>query len=279
MDKSVVDMLEQEWVTIYELVSSLDEKEWMLPTDCPGWTIKDQISHIVGTERMLLGEKAPEGVLSDTANVRNPIGNINELWVDVGRRMSIKDILCKFHEVTSKRIDYLRSMSDEDFSKESWTPIGQAPYSEFMAIRVFDCWVHEQDIRRAVKKHGNLSSLVAAHCQERIKKALPYVVAKKANSPNGSLITFLITEPIYDRIPIEVQDGRGKVVILPQEVVTSQEDSKSIVELEMDFETLVCLSCGRWTVDQAGSRVRIKSSSEAGSVLGQKIVENLNFMI
>ena len=28
-------------------------------TDCPGWTVKDQLSHLIGIERMLLGDPSP----------------------------------------------------------------------------------------------------------------------------------------------------------------------------------------------------------------------------
>ena len=38
-------------------------------------------------------------------------------------------------------------MGTEDFDRVGFTPEGEGPYRAFMAIRVFDCWEHEQDIR------------------------------------------------------------------------------------------------------------------------------------
>ena len=32
----------------------------------------------------------------------------------------------------------------------SFTPAGKDTYGRFMQIRVFDCWLHEQDIRDAL---------------------------------------------------------------------------------------------------------------------------------
>ena len=40
-------------------------------------------------------------------------------------------------------------MSQEEWDAESFTPAGKSTYGRFMQIRVFDCWLHEQDIRDA----------------------------------------------------------------------------------------------------------------------------------
>ena len=34
-------------------------RQWDLATDCPGWTVKDQLSHLIGDRAMLLGEPPP----------------------------------------------------------------------------------------------------------------------------------------------------------------------------------------------------------------------------
>jgi hypothetical protein len=38
----------------------LDVEQWRTVTDCPGWTVQDQLSHLIGIERSLLGEAAPD---------------------------------------------------------------------------------------------------------------------------------------------------------------------------------------------------------------------------
>ena len=30
----------------------LSDTEWALPTECPGWDVKDQLSHLIGIERV-----------------------------------------------------------------------------------------------------------------------------------------------------------------------------------------------------------------------------------
>ena len=52
-------------------------------------------------------------------------------------------------------------MSTEDWDREGFTPEGPGPYRQFMEIRVFDCWYHDQDIREAVDRPGFLEGPVA----------------------------------------------------------------------------------------------------------------------
>ena len=54
-DQDSVDKQERVWGSIATLCASFTEGEWKLPTDCPGWSVQDQVAHIVGTEAWLLG--------------------------------------------------------------------------------------------------------------------------------------------------------------------------------------------------------------------------------
>ena len=81
-----------------------------------------------------------------------------------------------------------------------------------MAIRVFDCWYHDQDIREALDRPGFLEGDVADLALGRIPtKALPYVVGKKAGAPQGATVVFDVT----GRPPIEAAvgvDGRAALL-------------------------------------------------------------------
>lgn len=286
----IVKLLDQEWTILSELCTDISEEEWTWTTDCPGWTVKDQISHIIGTELMLSGQEPPGQVESasglDVATgvkvsfpyVKNPIGEVNELWVEARRQTPPEQVLDEFQRVTAARLATLRSLSEADFAKVGWTPAGQAPYREFMAIRVFDCWVHEQDIRRAINKPGNLTGEIANHARERIKSALPYVVGKKARSPEGSLVTFHITGSDEATFAIAVFEGRAAFTEhIPHAPASTSKIDTDQAYLEMNFETLACLGCGRWNpvVSLQEGKVSIAGNVE----LGTSVLENLNFMI
>jgi hypothetical protein len=50
-------------------------------TDLLGWTVKDQLSHLIGIDRILLGDPAPPELTDRPANVKNDFGARNESWV------------------------------------------------------------------------------------------------------------------------------------------------------------------------------------------------------
>ncbi len=47
------------WASLDDLLAGLHDDQWALPTPLPGWTVQDNVSHIVGTEAMLSGEPGP----------------------------------------------------------------------------------------------------------------------------------------------------------------------------------------------------------------------------
>ena len=96
MSDPSVDLLDQVWSSIISLGRDLTEAEWKRPTDLPGWTVQDNLAHIIGTERMMAGEPAPEVTLGDTDHIRNPLGEANEVWIEARRSRTGADVLAEF---------------------------------------------------------------------------------------------------------------------------------------------------------------------------------------
>jgi uncharacterized protein (TIGR03083 family) len=268
-DQEIVDNLERVWRSVADLGATFTEKEWKAATDCPKWSVQDHVSHLIGTESRLLGRPAPEHTPQDMSHVQNDIGKFNEVWVDSRRSWPGSQVLEEFRAVTGERLRVLRAMSEADFSTPTQTPIGPGTVRDLMQIRLFDCWVHEQDIRRAVGRPGHLEGPVVEHAVGRIAMALPFVVGKKAQAANGTTVIFEVTGPTGRTVPIGVEGGRAKPLDAAPAMPT--------VRLTMDVETLNCLGCGRWEPDQvlAASKVRIAGDS----TLGETIVRQMNFMI
>ena len=53
--QEIIDLMEGVWQSIGSLCSSFTEIQWKTPTDCPGWSVQDQVSHLVGAESSILG--------------------------------------------------------------------------------------------------------------------------------------------------------------------------------------------------------------------------------
>jgi hypothetical protein len=65
------------------------------------------------------------------------------------------EVLSRFRELTTARLARWSRCRDDEWNAESFTPAGKDTYGRFMQIRVFDCWLHEQDIRDAVGRPGH----------------------------------------------------------------------------------------------------------------------------
>jgi uncharacterized protein (TIGR03083 family) len=257
--------LAETWTSIDLLGRGLAPEEWLTPTACPGWTVADQLAHIVGTESMLAGKPTPLGETAELpAHVHNDIGRVNEQWVTELRRSGPTDLLEKFRHTTARRLEALRALTDAQWDEPSWTPVGKADYRRFMQIRVFDSWVHEQDMRTAVGQPGHGDGPAAEQAIDEIERALGYVIGKRAGAPDASSVTIELTGPVTRNIHVAV-DGRAAVVAtLP--------DAADVI-LRLGSDTFVALACGR--VDPADVAIAIEGDQE----LGQRIATNLAFTI
>jgi uncharacterized protein (TIGR03083 family) len=271
MAEPVVDLLEAEWAQVTELCAGLTAEQWAQPTECPGWSVQDQVAHLVGTESFLAGHAVPAGAeeAANLPHVQNPMGASNEAWVISMRSLPPAEVLARWRAVSAERLGQLRSAPAERFDELGPSPVGQVPYREFMAVRVMDCWSHEQDIRRAVGKPGHRSGPVVEHSLARFVSAMPFVVGKKAGAPDGSTVVFALGGDAPRTITVAVAEGRAKVADEPPAAPT--------VRLSMDVETWWCLCLGRWD----GPSVRAKGlvAVDGDTALGEKVVDGLAFMI
>lgn len=266
MSDETIAKLEAVWASIAELCGGLSDDQWGVATDCPGWDVKDNLSHLVGIESMLLGRPAPEHTPANTDHIRNEIGQANEIQVDVRRSKPPAEVLAEFREVTAARLEQLRGWGPDDFAKETWTPMGPGTVLDFLQIRIFDSWVHEQDIRRAVGRPGDLEGPVAEHAFGRISSAMPFVVGKKVAPPDGTTVVFEITGPAGGTIPVGVE-GRAKVL--------DAVPADPTVTLTMDLAAFNRLGCGRGDPAEIVAEVTIAGDED----LGRRIVEQMTFMI
>ena len=269
-NQQLVDMMEHVWRSIGELCDGLTEAEWKTPTDCPGWSVQDQVSHLAGSETGILGDPDPDHTPSDEvlSHTRSDQGKRNEVVVDFRRPWGGAQVLSDFRAKTARRVESLRGRSDDDFAAEMQTPVGPAPMSEFISIRIMDAWVHEQDIRRALIRPGHYDSPAAAHALNRIIRAMPFVAARRAQAPDGTTVVLDISGPAGQVMSIGVEGGRGRELEQPPESPT--------VRISLDAETFGCLGCGRWQPDEVLGSGRV--SIEGDSALGESVVRQMNIM-
>ena len=249
MTEEAVTLLSTCWASIRDLGASISPEEWDLVTDCPGWSVRDNVSHLVAIERKLLGLPDDPPLNEYPAYVKNDLGRFNEGAIAVRRHRAGADVLAEFADVVAQRERMLAAMSTEDFDRLGWSPIGEIPYRQFMTVRLFDSWAHEQDMRRALDRPGHLEGPVVDTVMAWHRRSLGFIVGKKANAPEGSVVAFSVTGPTVVQYIVEVHDRRATVVDRSSAIPTAT--------LTLDTETFNALLCGRWTADDARARHRL----------------------
>lgn len=273
LDKSdVLTGLFAVWDDIDALLDGLAEAEWQAASPLPGWDVKALVSHMIGTESFLSGVAAPQPDIDVSAleHVRNDIGVMNECWVRHLRGEAGTEVLARFREITNDRRKALTSLSAGEWDAVTLTPVGPESYGRFMRVRVFDCWMHEHDIRGAVRRPQSDDALDGPAAQlalDEIAATMGYVVGKRAKAPEGSRVLLELTGPLARNIRVSV-DGRAQVV----EDFGGQEPT---VTIRLDGLQFTRLSGGRPMSPARAQDIELGGDKH----LGTHIVENLNFVI
>ena len=257
------------WDSLDSLLGELSEQQWQAATPLPGWRVHDVVAHMIGTESSLQGLELPDADIdvSTLDHVRNGVGAVNEAWVRYLRAESGADLQRRLSSVTADRREHLTSMSVDDWNAPRPTPVGLESFGRFMRVRVFDCWMHEQDIRDGVdlpSSDAELSGPAARLSLDEIAATMGFVVGKLGQAPDGSRVAIELTGPLARTIRVAV-DGRAQVV----DDFGGLDPTASI---RLDGLLMARLAGGR-TDDTAG--VELGGDTEVGA----RIVEHLNFVI
>jgi uncharacterized protein (TIGR03083 family) len=174
---TLVAAFEQCWRGVVSACTNLTPEQWDRPTDLPGWSVKDNVSHIVGEEALLLGEPLPEHELPEgLAHIKHEFAREIEVPVDVRRSRPGDAVLAELRDVAARRLAVLRSYDESDLDREVDFAGRMRPLRNMLGIRAFDCWTHEQDIRRALGHPGGIPSPGASIALDRLLMSLPGVI-------------------------------------------------------------------------------------------------------
>lgn len=244
------------WQQAADGVLSLEATDWDVPTDLPGWTAKDVLAHLVHLERVIVeGEADGPGGSAVTADYTNA-------GVDALRGVPVERLLADLTDLVARRAKDLTTLPEDGSQLAPITPAGvEWSWETALRNRSIDMWMHEQDIRRALGVPGGLDALGAHVTSAAFGFALPYVLARRAKAPAGSVVRWVVTGPVALDATFGVgEDGRARP--------TSEEAAAT---LTMDTEAFTILAGGRRGPD--GVEVTITGDEElAGRVLGAMAV-------
>ncbi|CAL9513543.1 maleylpyruvate isomerase family mycothiol-dependent enzyme [Streptomyces sp. enrichment culture] len=246
---------------ISEMAQSLVEGEWNRRTPCPGWSVRDIISHVIGMDCEMLGDPRPIHALPrDLFHVATEHQRYMEMQVDVRRHHTAPEMTAELEYTVIRRNRQLRGES-RDPGTLVRGPLGkEITLEQAYRTRAFDVWVHEQDLRTALGRPGNLDSPGAYVTRDVLLEALPKVVARDANAPRSSAIVFDVHGPVefLRTVRVDIQ-GRGTLETVPA--------LGPAATLTLDWETYVRLACGRVSPEAATDRVKTDGDQELAAAI------------
>ncbi|MER6137318.1 maleylpyruvate isomerase family mycothiol-dependent enzyme [Streptomyces sp. NPDC001815] len=241
---------------ISELVTPLVEGEWNRRTPCPGWSVRDLVSHVIGLDCEMLGDPRPIHTLPrDLYHVTNEHQRYMEMQVDVRRHHTAPEMTSELEYTVIRRNRQLRNESRQPDTLVRG-PLGtEVTLEESMRNRAFDLWIHEQDLRTALGRPGNLDSPGAYVARDVLLSRLPKVVAKDAGAPANSAVVFDVHGPVEFLRTVRVDaDGVGSIDGAPS--------LGPAATLALDWETYFRLACGRVTPEAVSDRLKTEGDPE-----------------
>jgi uncharacterized protein (TIGR03083 family) len=256
---TLITALEQTWTGTSSACTNLTPEQWDLPTEVPGWSVKDNVSHIAGLEAVLLGEPMPDHTPPDYPHVRNDAGRYMEIAVDVRRSVPGDAVLAELRDVAQRRLAVLRALPETALDDEIAGFFGPINQGRMLGIRVFDSWVHEQDVRRGLGHPGGLDTAAAEISRLRLTRALSGLAEDVPAAAGRTLV-------------VETTGAIPSVSTLRLGEDASYADGDSggaDVRLTVDFELYLRLGAGRLAYDDVGDEVRLDGDAGLGAELAR----------
>jgi uncharacterized protein (TIGR03083 family) len=252
---SLLDAYADALARFHDLAGELEGDDWARPTDCPGWTVREQVAHVLALERQLSGEPLPPRLPSYPPHVGSPSGEHMENGIAAVASLSTAELVAALGKAVDEHLAQLRALELTGDATVVGTLGNPVPLPRFLPIRVFDVWTHEQDVRAATGRPAVVSGPAAEVSVAQIAAMLPYVVGKQIAPPAGTSVAVESSGEVSLATTVTVaDDGRA--------TASDGVAPGATVALRMTTETLCRLSCGR--LDAAAAPVEVAGDAELG---------------
>lgn len=238
------------------LCDSFSDADWEVQSLCPDWSVREVVKHVSSIEAVMAGW------LPDDDKTPPPFEKAAEFVAGTDDNAVLVE---KVHAVYDRRRADLAALTDADLDRPSWMPVGPGTYGRFLAIRVFDFWVHERDITTPLGRATDDTGIAAELALAEVEGSIGYIAGKKVGLPDGKSLAIRLTGPIVRDINVAV-DGRAKQV---------EHLDNPDATLVADSTAFIQLACGR--IDP---QLPIDSGAvrwEGDDELGERAARNLRF--
>jgi uncharacterized protein (TIGR03084 family) len=141
----IVSDLEAEHAALARVLDGLSLEQWNTPTHNPGWSVRDQISHLAffdeAATRAIADREAFAAEVQ--AALSGGAGNIEEQYTQRGRRMQTSDLLGWWRDASSGLIAAARRADPNE--RLPWFGPDMS-FASFLTARLMETWSHGLDI-------------------------------------------------------------------------------------------------------------------------------------
>jgi uncharacterized protein (TIGR03083 family) len=184
---------------LLELLRSLNDDEWELPTIVPAWRVKDVAAHLLDTQlrRLSLARDgyAPEPPqITSNADLVAFINQLNAAGVAHYRRLSPRVLISLLELAARECSEHFQAL--EPFAKApfsvSWAGELESENWFDIAREYTERWHHQQQIRLAVKQPGIMTRALYHPVLATFMRALPFHY-RQLERATGALAQFDVT--------------------------------------------------------------------------------------
>src|SRR4030095_4099264 len=214
----VADLFPPVLDALLDLLTGLSPQAWDLPTCCPGWTVKDIASHLLGGEIGILSRKRDNHMFSGNPIMQwdelvDLINDLNKTWVKATSRLSPR-VLTDLLKVTGEQVcDYFKSLDPFALGDPvDWAGPGPAPVWLDLAREYTERWHHQQQIRDAVGKPGLKEPKYFAPLLDSFVRALPRTY-RGVSANEGTMVALTISGDSGGRWGVLREDGSWNLYV------------------------------------------------------------------
>jgi len=139
----------QTWAAVIALIASLEPDDWNRPTPCVGWSVRDVLAHLGHVEGMLVHGFDQPDPPADWVGEGTPLDQVTNQGVAARRDWSPARVIDEI-ERAAAATRMLLDQPELDWNEAASTPVGPAPRSVAVEMRVNDVFLHLCDLRTAI---------------------------------------------------------------------------------------------------------------------------------
>jgi uncharacterized protein (TIGR03083 family) len=193
-----------ERAALLELLTDLPPEQWTLATVCPGWSVKDVAAHLLADDlgRLSSGRDGyanpdfAEGLdVATWAGLIAAIDRQNDLWVRAMRRLSPRALVELLRFTAEPTVAYFATLDLAEVGRPvDWAGPDPAPVWLDLAREYTERWVHQQQIRDAVRRPGLTEREWLHPVLDAFVRALPHTLSEVPAPPDSRVALEILGE-------------------------------------------------------------------------------------